>query len=135
MEDRAHKRELGAEQPVGALGGAQRMGSLERVAAVNAVHGVVLRVTGMEEPQHPLETPGGIRRRRELARIVLIARPAILGVNREPRGHAHRVGAAFKRVHASPEAAGLQPVVGADPAEVRPRDSSSIFFMFGWSRC
>ena len=73
----------------------------------------------MEEPQHAFESPSRIRRGRELASILLVSGRPLGRVDREPRGHADRVGVALKCSHARRKTPWLQPIVGADPAKER----------------
>ena len=68
VDDRTHERELGAKEPVGLLRCAEAMGAHERVPPVHAVDRIVFCVSGMEEPQHALESPRRVGRSREFPR-------------------------------------------------------------------
>ena len=95
------------------------MGAHQTVSPIDAVDRIVFRVSGVEEPQHALESPSRIRRVRELAPILLVSGRPVGRVDCEPRGHADGVGAALKCTHTRGKAPRLQPIVGADPAKER----------------
>ena len=119
MDDRAHQRQFGTEQPVGPFRWTERTRAHEAVSPIDAIDRIVFRVSGVEEPQHAFESPGRIRRGRKLAPILLVSGRPVGRVDREPRGHADRVGAALKCPHARGKTPRLQPIVGTDPAKQR----------------
>ena len=118
VRNRSHQRQLGAEQPIGPLHRLDPVGAIQSATAVDSVDRVVLGVPGVEEPQHALEPPGRIRRGRKFPLILLVPGEAVGGMDREPGGNTDRLGLALECPHTRGKAAGLQPVVGADPAEV-----------------
>ena len=119
MDDRAKECQFGAEQPVGPLGRVREMCAHKTISPIDAVDRIIFRVSGMEEPQHALESPRRIWRVRELAPIFLVSGRPLGRMDREQRGDADRVGAALKRTHTGGKAPRLQPIVGADPTKER----------------
>ena len=99
--------------------GRRTWGAHETISPIDAVDRIVFRVSGVEEPQHALESPSRIRRDREFAPILLVSGRPVGRVDCEPRGHADGVGAALKCAHTRGKAPRLQPIVGADPAKER----------------
>ena len=92
---RSHQCQLGGEQPVRPLDRPEPMRAHQPVAPVDAVDRIVFRVSGVEEPEHPLEAPGRIRGCGELAAVLLVPSGTAGGVDREPAGHANRFGLAL----------------------------------------
>ena len=119
MDDRAQERQFGAEQPVGPLRWTEDMGAHQTVSPIDAIYRIVFRVSGVEEPQHALESPSRIRRGRVLAPILLVSARPVGRVDCEPRGHTDGVWVVFKCAHTCGQAPRLQPIVGADPAKER----------------
>ena len=97
--------------------GTQPTGAHQTIPPIHAVYRIVFRVSGVEEPQHAFESPGGVRRDWKLAPIFLVSGRPVGRVDREPRGHTDRIGAALKCAHTRGKAPWLQPIVGADPAK------------------
>ena len=117
VDDRTLERELGAEQPVGLFGCEMAMGGQERFSPVHAVDGIVFCVSSVEEPQHALESPGRVRRRREFSVVLLAPWWSVCRMDGEIRRHPDRFLPCSKCAHTRRQAARLKPVVGTDPAE------------------
>ena len=61
VDDGAYERELSCDQPISLFRWTEQMGLHETFPPIHAVNRVVFRVAGVEEPQHALESPGGVR--------------------------------------------------------------------------